>query len=173
MGMVSWLQIESKKIVKKHDSNKDSLSYGQPNIYLDKAFFWLRITGKPRTEEDKDIFIKFNLTNSDSKFIYPAVPIDAGYIVCDYKNIRCIKPFNTRENEKTKPFIYGILSSFKEINCRISSLNGWHDIVYLTSNGRHMITSFAPTFDAPRKIVLVTFSDQQCEPSNIQSIIYK
>ncbi|PTD96446.1 hypothetical protein C8261_09025 [Pseudothauera lacus] len=94
-------------------------------------------------------------------------------LACDYESSRCLRVFiaNWDEQARAAPYHYDVDVVFGDERCTFDGGN-WSYIAgqSMTPDGRAAVLTVADEYAGPRRVVVLRFDDDQCQPIEMMTI---
>jgi hypothetical protein len=149
------------------------LTFSQPSV-TPQGFFWVTENIKERGDFSKGKFgspgmlSSFPLPNGKAPTLSEDVVKTSTDVVCDRGMVRCIRQYNAGTDRKTLKFIYRLEVVLGTQRCPLDDLIGYGGLVSFTPDGSAAVAPLPPTDTLPRRVAVIHFAPERCEPLSIQ-----
>lgn len=147
-------------------------TFSQPSVTR-KGFFWVTLNIRGHGEFSKEVLgspglLSFPLPGGQAPTLSPDEVKTSSDFVCDRDMVRCIREYNAGTDAKTARFIYRFEVVYGSQRCPLDGLIGYGGVVSFTPDGRAAVVPLPPTETLPRRVAVIRFAPEGCEPISAQ-----
>lgn len=147
-------------------------TFSQPSV-TPQGFFWVtqNIRGEGEFSKEKlgsPGLLSFSLPNGKAPTLSEEVVKRSTKITCDRSMVRCIREYNAGTDRKTLEFVFRLEVVLGTQRCPLDGLIGNAGITSFTPDGDAAVVPLPPTDTLPRRVAVIHFAPERCEPLSIQ-----
>jgi len=140
----------------------------QPNL-TSSGFFWVKGMGPEDGKPHPDL-ASYPLPGGKAPK-YDVTRLTRGSrLACDLGAQRCLRQFIDKIDPATDRYIYSLDVLYGDEACPLEGVQGYSDGQSITPDGRAAVMSLAEDAQAPRHVVVLSFSPGRCEPDGIRHL---
>lgn len=169
-----WILLEAGKLPQRVGP-KQMLGTVAPSIVGTGFFFWLNYIESNAANDMRKHIRSFALPGGQVPEINDTkLDESTSGFVCDSAAKRCLRSYISNKDQIPHgSYIYDVAAVFGARHCKIQSVAGWHDDIFITPDGNAAVMSLASGHDKPRHVVVMHFKPQQCEATSVQHIKFE